>query len=93
LSSDALLISLESFREKYYNASRSIRTFREEHDWIQELERCGISYKTGAWRVLSMNHPSSENALPQHFVVPKHLTDSEYFEQRCIVGTNGRSAS
>lgn len=66
-------------REKYYNASRSIRTFREEHDWIQELERCGISYQTGAWRVLTMEHAASENALPKHFVVPRHLTDSEYF--------------
>jgi myotubularin-related protein 10/11/12 len=76
---DALLISLELFREKYYNASRSIRTFCEEHDWIQELERCGISYQTGAWRVLSLERMSSENALPKHFVVPRHLTDSQYF--------------
>ena len=47
---------------------------------MQELERCGISYQSGAWRVLSMQHPASDNALPRHFVVPKHLTDSDYFK-------------
>lgn len=72
-------ISFETFREKYYNVTRSIRTFRDEHDWIQELERCGISYQTGAWRVLSLDYPLSDNGLPRHFVVPKHLTDSQYF--------------
>lgn len=67
-------------REKNFVKTRSIRTFRDEHDWIQELERCGVSYQTGAWRILSMEHPSSENGLPRHFVVPKHLTDSQYFD-------------
>lgn len=71
---------LFSHREKYYNASRSIRTFREDTDWIQELERCGISYQNGAWRVLSQEHPMCENGLPQHFVVPKSLTNFEYFK-------------
>lgn len=27
-----------------------------------------------------MDHPSNDNALPQHFVVPKRITDSEYFK-------------
>lgn len=30
--------------------------------------------------MLSLDTPSSDNALPQHFVVPKHLTDSDYFK-------------
>lgn len=29
--------------------------------------------------MLSLEHASSESALPKHFVVPRHLTDSEYF--------------
>lgn len=67
------------FREKYYNTTRSIRTFREKHDWTQELERCGISTETGPWRVLTNDCPSAESALPRYYVVPRKMTDSEYF--------------
>ncbi|CAH1717789.1 unnamed protein product [Chironomus riparius] len=73
------LLFMYHYREKYYNASQSIRTFSEEYDWTQELQRCGISSQNGAWRVLSRKSPESD-ALPRCFVIPRHLTDEKYFE-------------
>ncbi|XP_070506241.1 myotubularin-related protein 10-B isoform X2 [Chironomus tepperi] len=73
------LLFMYHFREQYYNASRSIRSFNEENDWTQELQRCGISSQNGAWRVLTRQSPESD-ALPRCFVVPRHLSDEKYFD-------------
>lgn len=65
-------------REKYYNASRCFRTYNDENDWNHELERCGISSQNGAWRVLQ-RESAEDDALPRCFVVPKKVTNSQYF--------------
>lgn len=49
--------------------------FNQKSDWLQELERCGA---TVGWRVLSVDR-IEDNSLPHHYVVPKHLTDFDYF--------------
>lgn len=73
------LLFMYHFRESYYNVSRSIRSFQEEHDWHHELERCGFSSRDGTWRVVQRKNLSAEDALPRCFVVPKHLSDEKYF--------------
>ena len=67
-------------REKYYNTSRTIRMYRDKTDWIQELERCGVSSQDGGWRVLSSDRLERENGLPMNYVVPRHLGDAEYLK-------------
>lgn len=65
-------------REKYYPTVKcTIRLFRSLEDWIQELERCGISAIDGGWRVLTAD-VRENNSLPMHFVVPRHMSDAEY---------------
>jgi hypothetical protein len=63
--------------EKYYNTShRSTRLFNQKSDWSQELERCNAM---NGWRVLTLDRIDN-NSLPMYYVVPKHLTDFEYFK-------------
>ena len=53
--------------------------YNQKSDWTQELERCGISQTEGGWRVLSLDKPDN-NSLPMHFVIPKHLSDFDFFK-------------
>lgn len=74
------LLFMYHFRESYYNASRSFRSFQEDLDWYHELERCGFSCRDGSWRVVQRKELSAEDALPRCFVVPNHLSDEKYFD-------------
>lgn len=75
------LLFMYHFRESYYNASRSFRTYQDENDWYHELERCGFSSREdGAWRVVQRKELSEKDALPRCFVVPKVVSDDKYFE-------------
>jgi myotubularin-related protein 10/11/12 len=65
-------------RENYYNASRSVRLYREEQDWYYELERCGLSSRNGEWRVMVHKNHTAEDALPRCFVVPRTLSDEKF---------------
>lgn len=69
-----------NFREKYYNTSRSIRTYNDDNDWNHELQRCGISASNGTWRVIKRQSPGNIDGLPKFFVIPKHLSDEKYFD-------------
>lgn len=66
-----------SFRLEYYNAVRSVRMFNQEIDWTQELERCSAN---NHWRVLGVLSKTIEDTLPRYYVVPKCLTNHEYFD-------------
>lgn len=85
------LLFMYHFRESYYNASRSIRTYQEEQDWYHELERCGFSSREdGKWRVVERAE-LQKDALPRCFVVPKHVNDEKYFSM-CESFRNNRAA-
>lgn len=72
-----LIIYICTYRLEYYNAVRSVRMFNQEIDWTQELERCGAS---NHWRVLGVLSKTIEDTLPRYYVVPKCLTNHEYFD-------------
>jgi hypothetical protein len=66
-----------NFSEKYYNTSQcTTRMFNQQSDWAQELTRCNA--KEG-WRVLTLDRIDT-NSLPMYYVVPKNMTDAEYFK-------------
>uniref|UniRef100_A0A336MA07 CSON014244 protein n=1 Tax=Culicoides sonorensis TaxID=179676 RepID=A0A336MA07_CULSO len=71
------VLFLYNYKLEYYNAVRSVRMFNQEIDWTQELERCGASNN---WRVLGILSRSIEDTLPRFYVVPKCLTNHEYFD-------------
>ncbi|XP_058462505.1 myotubularin-related protein 10 isoform X2 [Malaya genurostris] len=70
------LLFLYNYKEKYINSKRSVCMFNKLSDWVNEVHRCGA--ETG-WRVVSKDKMDIDSTLPMYFVVPKHMTDLEYF--------------
>lgn len=82
------LLFLYNYKEKYYHSSRSVCMFNKKCDWLTEVKRCGAE---SGWRVFSKDKMEIDSSLPMHYVVPKHLTDIEYFNI-CKSFRNCRSA-
>ncbi|XP_055537349.1 myotubularin-related protein 10-B [Wyeomyia smithii] len=70
------LLFLYNYKEKYYNSLRSVCMFNKQNDWLNEVKRCGAD---AGWRVFSKDKLDIESTLPMHYVVPKHMSDFEYF--------------
>ncbi|XP_058833258.1 myotubularin-related protein 10-B isoform X2 [Topomyia yanbarensis] len=71
------LLFLYNYKEKYYNSMRSVCMFNKLSDWQNEVQRCGAE---AGWKVVSKDKMDIDSTLPMHYVVPKHMSDLEYFQ-------------
>ncbi|XP_058833260.1 myotubularin-related protein 10-B isoform X4 [Topomyia yanbarensis] len=56
---------------------RSVCMFNKLSDWQNEVQRCGAE---AGWKVVSKDKMDIDSTLPMHYVVPKHMSDLEYFQ-------------